>query len=537
VSGRRVVSVHGAHALSGVSTWIAGVLESDETRHDWRALVLGTEAELDAMGAFPGEGTGRVTRAVWPEGPREVVGRLEAARAALRDLGAEVVFPNYMAEGFAAAGLNRRRVVGACHSRDVWYLELFEQASAMLGGAWAVSGECGRLVSHAGGAETARLEAPYGVEMPERVAPLPIERDPSGPVRLLYLGRLESMQKRVMGLVEVARALDEGGTRFELTVAGDGPERGRLGAAFAESGIGGRVRFAGMVDGAGVRSLIDANDALVLVSAYEGTPLAAIEAMAAGRPAALTDGCGGACDVVRAGGGGVIAPAEDPGALGREIAALAASPGRLVELGREARVAAAARFSIGAHVRALEGLIDRVCGSDVRDARGVWEASLRCAALGAERGALDLGEGDVGRWRTAFARRASVDESELCGPVAVERAGARLLAAASEELFEAGCERVAVFPAGRHSARFGGAVERHGHVACFADDSAEPGATLHGKPVMTPARALELGVDGVIVSSDQHEAALESRALAWAAGLPVRTLYVPVRVPAGAASA
>jgi len=55
--------------------------------------------------------------------------------------------------------------------------------------------------------------------------------------------------------------------------------------------------------------------------------------------------------------------------------------------------------------------------------------------------------------------------------------------------------------------------------------------------VVTPARALELGVDGVIVSSDQHEPALEARARAWAAGLPVRTLYVPVRAPAGVAPA
>jgi glycosyltransferase involved in cell wall biosynthesis len=97
--------------------------------------------------------------------------------------------------------------------------------------------------------------------------------------------------------------------------------------------------------------------ALVLSSVNEGTPVALIEAMAAGIPVAATR-VGGVADVLRQGARGELAPAGDPAALAQAIErALASKP-------RAARIRDEILTEYGAErlCRDLANLYDRLLG-------------------------------------------------------------------------------------------------------------------------------------------------------------------------------
>lgn len=531
--GCRVVSVHGCHALSGVSTWIARVLEHEATKHDWRAIVVGRPEELSSMRAFPGEGSGRVQRLAWSGDPHNVARRIETLDAALTNANADVVIPNYVPEAFAASLLGRplgRRTLGICHSRDAWYLELFENAGLVIDGAWSVSNECADLIACTLPTNLPTLCAPYGTHLPAHVPELPMLQAPGEPIRLLYLGRIESMQKRVGRLVDLVRSLDTRRVNFEFTIVGDGPEFAQLDKMI---GTHERVHLRGAVSPSETPRLVERSDCLVLVSAYEGNPLAAIEALALGRPLLLTDGCGGACDAVRSHGCGVIVEQSNIHDMSAFCAQLANEPSRLEQLSLAARSCADSRFSFDAHIEQLELLLDEMRVKPQRVRTTEWEALLACASLGAQRGYDDLALDVRARWRNRL------DPSGMLNlnldVRRVPRMGARLLREAIDELIDEGFNRIGIFPAGRHSRRIGDVVKGNSNIICFIDDDPSS-STLFEKPVLTPSDALDMTIDSIVVSSDQYEHALEERARSWAGDRPVRTLYVPVRISAPRAS-
>jgi glycosyltransferase involved in cell wall biosynthesis len=116
-----------------------------------------------------------------------------------------------------------------------------------------------------------------------------------GLCRLLYVGRL-SPEKGLLNLleavallqgtgVETARSCSLSPCRWELTLAGHGPQLGALRERVTALGLEERVRFAGLLDRAGVCRELAAHDLFVLPSLTEGFPKALVEAMAAGLPA------------------------------------------------------------------------------------------------------------------------------------------------------------------------------------------------------------------------------------------------------------
>lgn len=536
---RRVVSIHGPHPLSGVSTWIGRLLRSTATRHDWHVLLMGDARDLATMKPFPGQDTGRITARAWNAEGLAVVDRVDAVRSALDELEPDVVIPNYLPEAYAAAGLssNNTRVLGVCHSRDFWYLELFQQAGPLMDAAWVVSSECHRLVEGTLRPGSPIADAPYGVELPRTVTTPPPDR-PAGVIRLLYSGRLESPQKRCLTLADLADALHARGVPFELTIAGDGPDAPTLRDRLAEHLARGRAHMPGSIPNEQILQLVKAHDALVLVSAYEGTPLAGLEAMSMGRAVFVTDGCGGVTDAVRARGGGAVTPFGDIDAMADRIQAYQADRPRLLREGDLARQAAQELFGIDDHVAMLENLVDRALTDarvpgDPGRAVEAWNASGACVSLAMGGWPEHVNEASVLRWRREWAASVGLPETDFEGRLPeIERLGSALLAGAVDELVTEGHARIAVFPAGRHSTRFGHVLRDRAGVACFVDDNATDATPpLHDHPVLTPRAALDAGIDAIVVSSDQYEAALEARARTWAGDLPIRTLYVPVRIP------
>jgi UDP-N-acetylmuramyl pentapeptide phosphotransferase/UDP-N-acetylglucosamine-1-phosphate transferase/glycosyltransferase involved in cell wall biosynthesis len=221
-----------------------------------------------------------------------------------------------------------------------------------------------------------------GIANPEkfRVIPLGLELDrftkANGPERtrfraelgvddedvlLAYVGRLVPIKRvdRAIRAVAEARAA---GAPVRLAVVGDGVLREEL-EAFAESlGLNGHVSFLGYRSD--LEAVTAGCDAALLTSDNEGTPVALIEAAAAGRPAIATS-VGGVPEVV--GDAGILVRADDPSALVNAIVHLARTPGLRDKLGARALGRVLPRF---ASERLLGDMDDLYCDSLAVPSRG-----------------------------------------------------------------------------------------------------------------------------------------------------------------------
>lgn len=150
-----------------------------------------------------------------------------------------------------------------------------------------------------------------------------------------FVGRLVPI-KDVRTLVRAFAIVSATMPATRLMVVGDGEERASLEDLARSTGLGGSVLFAGWRrDLAAVYGCLDA---VVLSSLNEGTPVAIIEAMAAGKPVIAT-GVGGVADVVTDGETGLLVPPGDPRRLAEAMTRLALDPEvrrRMGEAGRRA---------------------------------------------------------------------------------------------------------------------------------------------------------------------------------------------------------
>jgi glycosyltransferase involved in cell wall biosynthesis len=141
-----------------------------------------------------------------------------------------------------------------------------------------------------------------------------------------------------------------------VLVAGHGSQRDRLAALADELGVARQVRWLGLRRD--VSKLLNAADGFVMSSAWEGTPLAMLEAAATGLPVVATD-VGGNAEVVVDGEGGWIVPAGDPPALAAGMARiLALGSGERRAMGQAARRRVLERYTLAATVDRWEGLYD-----------------------------------------------------------------------------------------------------------------------------------------------------------------------------------
>jgi glycosyltransferase involved in cell wall biosynthesis len=142
-----------------------------------------------------------------------------------------------------------------------------------------------------------------------------------------------------------------------LWIAGDGPERAALEGQARRLCLGDRVRFLGRREDA--PDLLAACDAFVLPSRQEGLGVAALEAMAAGRPVVATR-VGGLGDAVVDGRTGLLVPPDDAKALAEALVRLLASPTLRAELSAEGPKRIAEGFLAEQMVDAYEALYREV---------------------------------------------------------------------------------------------------------------------------------------------------------------------------------
>jgi glycosyltransferase involved in cell wall biosynthesis len=162
------------------------------------------------------------------------------------------------------------------------------------------------------------------------------------------------------------KQLRETGVDAVLCLVGDGPDRPQLEQRAHELGVIRDTLFLGYQED--VAPFYAAFDALILPSSNEGTPVSAIEALAAGRPVVATR-VGGVPDVVQDGEDGFLV---EPGAtddLAERLARLAHEPELRERMGRAGRDRVVPRYAVERLVDDVDRLYRSLLASSEADGR------------------------------------------------------------------------------------------------------------------------------------------------------------------------
>ncbi|CAN5635360.1 N/A [soil metagenome] len=186
------------------------------------------------------------------------------------------------------------------------------------------------------------------------IAPSPPTSARVVPGRVLCIGRLVEQKGFDLMLRAFARVVaSRPGAR--LVFAGDGARRPILEALTMELNLSDRVTFLGAVAHADVGGLISEAQIVALPSRWEGQPLVALEAAAAGRPL-LSTGVDGLSRVAIDGVTGVVVPTEDVDALATGLARLLDDRNLCDALGAGGRALVADQFGFDRCVDAYDEL-------------------------------------------------------------------------------------------------------------------------------------------------------------------------------------
>jgi glycosyltransferase involved in cell wall biosynthesis len=186
---------------------------------------------------------------------------------------------------------------------------------------------------------------------PAAVAALDGEFGLDGAPVVAILGRLATQKNHARFLAAAART-SERRPDVRFLIVGDGPLRAELTEQAHALGLDDRVTFAGMRHD--VPAFAARADLVVLSSDWEGLPLVALEALAAGTPV-LSTPVEGMRDLRNAGAAAIV-PEASAEALATGILDLMADSRRRADMGARGRELVAARFSGEAMVDAYERL-------------------------------------------------------------------------------------------------------------------------------------------------------------------------------------
>ncbi len=197
--------------------------------------------------------------------------------------------------------------------------------------------------------------AAHGVPKTRQAARAELGLDPDTKV-IGWIGRLSREKGADLLLAALPRV---GDSALKVSFVGDGAERAALTAEASALGVASRVRWHGVIQDAGL--FYSAFDCFVLSSRTEGTPIALLEAMAAGIPIVAAS-VGGVPDVV-SGAEAVLVPAENPPALAQAIDAVFGDPRAAAGRVERARERLARQFAPGPwidrHLDIYRGILAR----------------------------------------------------------------------------------------------------------------------------------------------------------------------------------
>jgi glycosyltransferase involved in cell wall biosynthesis len=154
-----------------------------------------------------------------------------------------------------------------------------------------------------------------GIDVAGPQEAMPRVRADTGKVLIGAAGRL-SAEKGFHFLIEAFSLVRRAGLDAQLTIVGEGPERGRLERIIDQTGLADHVRLPGFRDD--MQGFLYDIDVFVLSSLTEGAPMSVLEAMRAGTPIVATE-VGGIPEMLEFGRAGLLVKPGDVVGLANAI--------------------------------------------------------------------------------------------------------------------------------------------------------------------------------------------------------------------------
>jgi glycosyltransferase involved in cell wall biosynthesis len=357
----RVLHVQKARGVGGSERHLLDLLAGlPSQRVDPRMLVLRAPGAERFTAALERRGIDHIELEAGPDLNPALVARI---RREIRSYGADLVHTHLIhadVHGQLAARLARVPAVASMHSVHAFFTRRpFRTAEHLaLGSARrviAISEHVAAFLERYRLASRDRIRVvPYGIDADawtatddeRRAARERLGLDDDA-FAVAMTSRLVPGKGHALAFEAVQRA-HEKDPRVALLAAGEGPLASEF-EALARSSEG-VIRTLGHVED--VRGFVAACDAVVVpteASLGEGFGLAALEAMAAGRPVVVSR-VGSLPEV--AGDAGLVVPSSDAGALADAMLRLAGDPAERIRLGTAGRVRARQRYPLEAMIRA-----------------------------------------------------------------------------------------------------------------------------------------------------------------------------------------
>lgn len=178
------------------------------------------------------------------------------------------------------------------------------------------------------------------------------------PFRVVYSGRMVYRQKCVDQVVETLIAACTASNRIEAELIGDGPARAGCEQLVSQAGLADRISFLGCVPPEEVSQLLQRSQAILLMSDFEGLPLALLEAMASGVVPVVRSISSGIPELVHHELTGLLV-SNNPSAAADALLGLSQNPALWQHCSCNARALAQARYSSAQCFQKWLGLIEQ----------------------------------------------------------------------------------------------------------------------------------------------------------------------------------
>ena len=270
--------------VAGPDAWIQRLLPALRSRgiESELLLITGSPADECPTISWAHENEFACSSIFWPkyteDGVRWFLQRVRESRPDV--FVASLTVPaHYAGRWIRAAGIP---TVGVMHSDEPYYHGLIDEfvcgrSAFQLSGLVCVSEflEQEVLKRQPNGVVIRRI--PCGTPVPNRFSTFN-----GGRLRLAYVGRLVEEQKRISEVTRALCRVVREVPNIEAAIYGDGPDRANVEAILRQEGTGWPIRLEGRVPSEEIQEHLLRCHALVLLSDYEGLPVALMEAMACG---------------------------------------------------------------------------------------------------------------------------------------------------------------------------------------------------------------------------------------------------------------
>ncbi len=146
-----------------------------------------------------------------------------------------------------------------------------------------------------------------------------MEKSSSGPLRLLYAGRLTDLDKGVFLLPKIMRDLRNSGGNSRLSVVGAGEDEGKLKRIVSSMGLADSIDFIGKRSVEEMPGIYRRADVFLLPSRFEGCGFSLLEAMAEGCAPVASDIQGSVRTILDNGHAGKLAPVGNARAFAKAV--------------------------------------------------------------------------------------------------------------------------------------------------------------------------------------------------------------------------